>query len=313
LTDYQEEELDQVEELDNITDNRSNLTLMSTLRRPRAETMPTQSTSFPYNTATDHLSIDPTRPPPQQSCSFFDKHWLGESLQSPTTPTTDQLLKGDDNNTIASTFASLGLDEHHASPTISAPSIMQQHQQQHQQQQQIHTSHSYSSLQSLSKHQQQEWDAMTYYRGEDLRSSVANLRYQQQQQQNRPRAMSAVDQAVEDTNSHLPQRSIWYSDLNNNKQSFNQRPFLRSSNSSADLLEMIARQRKATATAANSPSGSHVAIHSEDMQSIDGLGTGWTGVSYYLTSFLIVLIIAYRILLQREEVYLHLMNTPIVV
>jgi hypothetical protein len=273
----EEEERDQVEELDDITDNRSNLILISTLRRPRAETMPTQSTSFPYNT--DHLSIDPLSQQQQQSCSFFDKHWLGESLQSPTTPTTDQLLKGDDNNTIASTFASLGLDEHHtSSPTITTPSGIQQQQQQHQHQ--IHTSHSYSSLQNLSK-QQQEWDhAMTYYRGEDLRSSVANFRYQQQ---NRPRAMSAVDQAVDDTSPHLPQRSIWYSDLNsNNKQSFNQRPFLRSSNSSADLLEMIARQRKATATAANSPSGSHVAINTEDMQSIDGLNTSggaWTGVS----------------------------------
>lgn len=286
---YQEEELDQVQELDDVTDNRSHL--VCTLRRPRAETMPTQSTAFPYNTATDHLSIDPTCPSSQQSSTFLDKHWLGESLQSPTTPTTDQLLKGDDNNTIASTFASLGLDEHNASPIITAQNRSLHHHHQHQQQQ-IHTSHSYSSLQSLSKHQQQEWDhSMTYYRGEDLRSSVANLRYQeQQQQQNRPRAMSAVDQVVDDASSHLPQRSIWYSDLNNNsKQSFNQRPFLRSSNSSADLLEMIARQRKATATATNSPIGSHIAINTEDTHSIDGLSTvaggGWTGVSHYSLYF----------------------------
>lgn len=226
-----------------------------TLRRPRAETMPTQSTS--------NLMIDPNR---QQ---HHHHHWINESIQSPTTPTTDQLLKGDDNNTIASTFASLGLDESTSSSNAA-----------------IHTSHSYSSLQTLSENHQphSEWYNTNYFRGEDLRSSVANLRFSHQQQ-NRPRAMSAVDQQQqqlqEDNSPLLPHRSIWYSDMNKQQQQqqqqFNNRPFLRSSNSSADLLEMIARQRKATATATNSPSGSHSIIMNEDM---DVNNTGWTGVMY---------------------------------
>ncbi|KAG1108432.1 hypothetical protein G6F42_015989 [Rhizopus arrhizus] len=235
------------------------------LRRPRAETMPTQSTS--------HLMIDPNR----------HHHWINESIQSPTTPTTDQLLKGDDNNTIASTFASLGLDD--TSPSSSSHAI--------------HSSHSYSSLQTLAENH--EWYNTNYFRGEDLRSSVANLRFshqqqQQQQQQNRPRAMSAVDQQQQQLLLHqqqqqqqqqqeensplLPHRSIWYSDINNKQQQqFSNRPFLRSSNSSADLLEMIARQRKATATATNSPSGSHSIIMNEDL---DIHNNGWTGVKTHL-------------------------------
>ncbi|KAI9258178.1 hypothetical protein BDA99DRAFT_515452 [Phascolomyces articulosus] len=52
--------------------------------------------------------------------------------KSPTTPTTDQLLKEDDGNTIASTLASLGLDD-----------IDKDHRRHT-----IHASHSYSSLRS---------------------------------------------------------------------------------------------------------------------------------------------------------------------
>lgn len=233
--------------------------------------MPTQSTS--------HLMIDPNR----------HHHWINESIQSPTTPTTDQLLKGDDNNTIASTFASLGLDD--TSPSSSSHAI--------------HSSHSYSSLQTLAENH--EWYNTNYFRGEDLRSSVANLRFshqqqQQQQQQNRPRAMSAVDQQQQQLLLHqqqqqqqqqeensplLPHRSIWYSDINNKQQQqFSNRPFLRSSNSSADLLEMIARQRKATATATNSPSGSHSIIMNEDL---DIHNNGWTGVKYICFHFVVVI------------------------
>ncbi|CEP19286.1 hypothetical protein [Parasitella parasitica] len=207
-----------------------------TVRRPRAETMPTQSTS--------HLMIDPNRQ---------HHHWMNETIQSPTTPTTDQLLKGDDGNTIASTFASLGLDESTSSSS---------------------TLYSFSSLQTLSENHpsQAEW----YFRSEDLRSSVANLRFSHHQQ-NRPRAMSAVDQQQQEDNSPLlPHRPIWYSDRQQQQQ-FKSRPFLRSSNSSADLLEMIARQRKTTATTTNSPNGSHSIIHSED---VDASTNGWTGDSY---------------------------------
>lgn len=245
------------------------------LRRPRAETMPTQSTSFPYNTNTNLLvNTEDKKTPlminPNHHQAFgsgiFDNdnlptqrhHWIGDILTSPTTPTTDQLLKGDDNNTIASTFASLGLNDDN--PTTSSRSSFNPHHRQV-----IHASHSYSSLQTLCENQQNDWNInagesiSSYYRGEDLRSSVANLRLQQQ---SRPRALSAVEQEQQ----QQQQRSIWYSDT----RQFN-RPFLRSSNSSADLLEMIARQRKATVT--NSPT-----IHNEDMQSIDGSGV-WTGVS----------------------------------
>ncbi|KAG2199815.1 hypothetical protein INT47_009428, partial [Mucor saturninus] len=275
------------------------------LRRPRAETMPTQSTSFPYNTnhnllvnTEDNknmpLMINPNHHHQQHHGAFgsgiFDNdnnnnnlppqqrhhhhHWIGDILTSPTTPTTDQLLKGDDNNTIASTFASLGLNDDNT-PTSTSSSRTSFHP--HPQRQVIHASHSYSSLQTLCEDQQNDWNmnagesisSSSYYRGEDLRSSVANLRLQQQQ--SRPRALSAVEQ--EQQQQQQQQRSIWYSDT----RQFN-RPFLRSSNSSADLLEMIARQRKATATATNSPT-----IHNEDMQSIDGSGV-WTGDAGSLSS-----------------------------
>lgn len=246
------------------------------LRRPRAETMPTQSTCFRYNSLVldnsnrnedkSPLTINATNqsfgsgifdndiPQSHHHHHLQQQHWMGDILTSPTTPTTDQLLKGDDNNTIASTFASLGLNDD-ASPSSSSSSARPF----------IHASHSYSSLQTLCENGQDAaaaGETVSYYRGEQLRSSVANLRLQQQQ--NRPRAQSAVEQEQQQQ-----QRSIW-SDTRN----FH-RPFLRSSNSSADLLEMIARQRKATATS-SSPT-----IMNEDMQSIDSSGV-WTGViSFY--------------------------------
>lgn len=241
--------------------------------------MPTQSTSFPYNTnnsLADYTGSDDKSPlminPNHQpfGSGIFDNndnlpqqrhhhHWIGDMLTSPTTPTTDQLLKGDDNNTIASTFASLGLNDDNV-PSSSRSGFHHR--------QIIHASHSYSSLQTLCENQQNDWNInageniSSYYRGEDLRSSVVNLRLQQQQ--SRPRALSAVEQEQQQQ-----QRSIWYSD----SRHFN-RPFLRSSNSSADLLEMIARQRKATATASNSPTMMKI---NDDMQSIDSSGV-WAGV-----------------------------------
>ncbi|GAA5802922.1 hypothetical protein HPULCUR_008397 [Helicostylum pulchrum] len=244
------------------------------LRRPRAETMPTQSTCFRYNSLVlvdntnrnddkSPLTINATTNLPFGSGIFDNdnhimpqhqqQHWMGDILTSPTTPTTDQLLKGDDNNTIASTFASLGLNDD-ASPSSSSSRSF------------IHASHSYSSLQTLCENGQDTAVSAagetisSYYRGEQLRSSVANLRLQQQ---NRPRAQSAVEQEQQQQ-----QRSIW----SDTPRNFHHRPFLRSSNSSADLLEMIARQRKATATC-SSPT-----IMNEDMQSIDSSGV-WTGES----------------------------------
>ena len=216
------------------------------LRRPRADTMPTQSTSFPYNTDYHNMPF---------GSGVFDH--LNDGLTSPTTPTTDQLLKGDNNNTIASTFASLGLNDDHTPPSSSSSHLFQPRHV-------IHASHSYSSLQALSENQQQhemtDWNT-NYYGNQDLRSSVTNLRFQHQQ---RPRALSSAEQEQEQQQQTIP-RSIWYSTSNQeNTRQFN-KPFLRSSNSSADLLEMIARQRKANAnTSNNSPI-------IEDMQSIDGV------------------------------------------
>lgn len=149
--------------------------LISSIRRPRAETMPTAT-----------ISIDTT-----------DNHFIDSTWLNPSTPTTDQLLKGDNSNTIISTFASLGLDDTATTSTL-------------------HTSHSYSSLHTLSENQQQQWYPDLY--------------------QHRPRALSAVDHQQPE---HFP--SIWH------KPNFNTtRPYLRNSNSSADLLEMMAiQQRKA--------------------------------------------------------------------
>ncbi|KAI7905310.1 armadillo-type protein [Cokeromyces recurvatus] len=250
---------------DSLNNNHDNLNL---LRRSRAETMPT---SFPYNIST-HQNSEDNR--------INLHHWNHDStntllIQSPTTPTTDQLLKGDANNTIASTFASLGLDEHHISLKKLSENM-------------IHTSHSYSSLHTLSENQQKDdWyddnnnktnESLAYFssnKGEDLRSSVAQLRLSHHM--NRPRAMSAIDPQFfmkrhqqEDTSpllmSHNP--SIWHS------SEFVSRPFLRSSSSSADLIEMMARQqRKPNVSLTSSPnSGIHPILNEED--------SGWTGDSF---------------------------------
>lgn len=134
---------------------------------------------------------------PTISIDTNDHHFMGSAWLNPTTPTTDQLLKGDNSNTIISTFASLGLDD--------SPST-------------IHTSHSYSSLNTLSENQQWYPDSL-----------------------NRPRAQSSVDNQQQQQSLVSHPTTIW------NKPSFT-RPYLRNSNSSADLLEMMARQRRTTTT-----------------------------------------------------------------
>jgi hypothetical protein len=218
------------------------------LRRPRADTMPNQSTSFPYTDRFDTLSPD-TAPSTDSDTPYLSlrsrsgsttnqlfgggifNHWIGETLQSPTSPTTtDQLLKEDDGNTIASTLASLGLDGIQERRNL------------------LHASHSYSSLSEASS--QSDWHRdMTY--GSDSSfirgSSIATMRLQAQT--GRPRALSAVDDRTEDSNPSFHHRSAWLSDsVSYQKSTATHRPFLRSSNSSADLLETIARQRKAATT-----------------------------------------------------------------
>ncbi|KAI9481043.1 MAG: armadillo-type protein [Benjaminiella poitrasii] len=216
-----------------------------TLRRPRAETMPT---SFPP------LNTTLIEPKIGLHSSWVHDHHPASTLQSPTTPTTDQLLKGDDNNTIASTFASLGLDEHQPSSSFIKKLPHRT----------IHTSHSYSSLHTLSENQQENEEEVSLpylTKGEDLRSSVAQLRLSHHI--NRPRAMSAIDpqflkrQQDDSINPHGA-ANIWHSDM------IIHRPFLRSSNSSADLLEMMARQQQRKTSVTN-PSN----VLNEDSHSVD--------------------------------------------
>ncbi|KAL0088011.1 armadillo-type protein, partial [Phycomyces blakesleeanus] len=199
-------------------DRKTHLHLeLSPLRRPRADTMPSQSTAFLYipeallsldtNIGTNPIGNHPF------GGGIFNSSFLadGTQLLSPTTPTTDQLMKGDDNNTITSTLASLGLQDD--MPWRAQPSQVPS-----------------------------QVPLITTTGGEEEASSsipttlpsIASVRLQQSQ--GRPRAISM---GTHHSNfSHPNKHNLQY----HNRPSRN---LLRSSNSSADLLEMIARQRKA--------------------------------------------------------------------
>lgn len=161
--------------------------------------------------------------PNNSNTTFLDPSLIqptfGNSLFNPQTtasiwgdtPVSEQLLTEDD-HTIASTFASLGLDEDTNRRTI-------------------HTSHSYSSLQFLSQQQQQQPFIKRHPSIVDFRLHPGN----------RPRAMSAVDPHRQPEENL--QKTIWQSEIRHLCSSEHRRPFLRNSTSSADLLEMMARQR----------------------------------------------------------------------
>ncbi|KAI9284735.1 hypothetical protein BC943DRAFT_325493 [Umbelopsis sp. AD052] len=109
----------------------------STARRPRADTMPSLSTEFPYTDrqlpylslsllpSSTPASVPPrnrsgsaTLPPPESSQAFHSgifssPSWISQNQYvTPPTPTTDQMMKEDyAADTIASTMASLGLDD----------------------------------------------------------------------------------------------------------------------------------------------------------------------------------------------------------
>ncbi|CAO3662070.1 unnamed protein product [Rhizopus microsporus] len=208
------------------------------LCRPRAETAPPDPV-IPNNMR------NPTH---VFTSSLFNAQsqplWDGQ----PHSPTSDQLLREDSHHTIASTFASLGLDD---SRTLDNRRT-------------IHASHSYSSLQFLAEtHQQQQQQQIPYDSFLKQRPPLMDLRLQG----NRPRAMSAVDSLEEQQQQdHSPFQSIWHPrlPLENNIR----RPFLRNSNSSADLLEMMARQRKAS-TASSSP------IYHQDEPELATPPTAW--------------------------------------
>ncbi|KAI7853056.1 hypothetical protein BDC45DRAFT_174934 [Circinella umbellata] len=200
--------------------------------------------------------------------------------KSPTTPTTDQLLKGDDGNTIASTLASLGLDD-----------VERDHRRHT-----IHASHSYSSLHTWYNNQSQSsstqqgstdiepWplssSTATNSRGTGLGGTHNHHDHPTPHHHHHPRPAStshpqglmmtgvasklqaqrprAISMSVADnrppfennSNNYLSphHRSIWQP----HQKQIVRRPQegatmrLRSSNSSADLLEMMARQKHRT-------------------------------------------------------------------
>ncbi|KAI8364829.1 armadillo-type protein [Choanephora cucurbitarum] len=237
-------------------EERNNLNLISHLRRPRAETMPTQSSPFSYSTPLldRNLILDPITHNHYSigNLEIQQPTWLP---QSPPTPTADQLFKGGNTNTIANSFASFGLDEHQ--PNTSGRPLYQ-------------SNHSYNSLQTLPEHQHhpmyhfKQHENPPYFKPEDLRSPTTNFRFSQQ---NRPRAMSAVDQQNQQTSFFSEE--MWYSpNLKHPLQQLN-RPLLRPSNSSNDILEMRHRQRKTTTNLSS-------ALMNEDIQNAD-LSPGWTG------------------------------------
>jgi len=108
----------------------------SAARRPRADTMPSLSTEFPYTdrqlpnlslsllpsstpspTPPRNRSGSATLPPPEASQPFHSgifssSTWIPHTeYVTPPTPTTEQMLKEECADTIASTMASLGLDD----------------------------------------------------------------------------------------------------------------------------------------------------------------------------------------------------------
>ncbi|CDS07619.1 hypothetical protein LRAMOSA01568 [Lichtheimia ramosa] len=288
----------------------------SSIRRPRADTMPSQSTAFPY-LSTDPATIAalsktsaakdvlPTRsvattskqvvPPSSSSAAslrtrsgsvtlppslanpfgegIFSNNWGREHVQSPTTPTTDQLLEGE-GNTIASTLAQLGLDD--------------ERDKRHT----IHTRHSYSSLRSVANwHHPQRHSGHEGVMDTPWRQSAATTTSQAppisesmmpfpavaespnidpslimakfQSQTGRPRAISmsvagscyahphqpTANSSTDDLSRNLlspSYRSIWHPPLRHRYQHNPSR--LRTSNSSADLLELMARQRTSLVT-----------------------------------------------------------------
>lgn len=288
----------------------------SSIRRPRADTMPSQSTAFPY-LSTDPATIAalsktsaakdvlPTRsvattskqvvPPSSSSAAslrtrsgsvtlppslanpfgegIFSNNWGREHVQSPTTPTTDQLLEGE-GNTIASTLAQLGLDD--------------ERDKRHT----IHTRHSYSSLRSVANwHHPQRHSGHEGVMDTPWRQSAAATTSQAppisesmmpfpavaespnidpslimakfQSQTGRPRAISMsvagscyahphqppANSSTDDLSRNLlspSYRSIWHPPLRHRYQHNPSR--LRTSNSSADLLELMARQRTSLVT-----------------------------------------------------------------
>ncbi|KAG1046595.1 hypothetical protein G6F43_010925 [Rhizopus delemar] len=190
------------------------------IRRPRSETVPTQPLysldMIPNNNNTTFL--DPSLIQPTFGSSLFNPQTTASIWGD--TPVSEQLLTEDD-HTIASTFASLGLDEDTNRRTI-------------------HTSHSYSSLQFLSQQQQQQHQQQQQQQQPFIKRhpSIVDFRLQQG---NRPRAMSAVDPHRQPEENL--QKNIWQSEIRHLRSSEHRRPFLRNSTSSADLLEMMARQR----------------------------------------------------------------------
>ncbi|KAI9315103.1 hypothetical protein BX666DRAFT_1959433 [Dichotomocladium elegans] len=279
--------------------------------RSRADTMPSQSTSFPY---TSPIELTLQFPPAVTmasaaitsrnrsgsatfgnspfgegiftSASNVNNNWGsndGITVQSPTTPTTAQLLEGE-GNTIASTLASLGLDDERADKRQPAYSTLSHSSQRS----------SWRLNSSATEHQQENqqmthtdaWGppiAETMVAFPATAMAVESLNIDQsyvidkfQPQTGRPRAISmsvtgsgsaghqhVFTSAPEGTslgrNSNLlapPYRSIWHptataathqlpARLRSSSSSSNnhERPVLRTSSSSADLLELMARQR----------------------------------------------------------------------
>ncbi|KAI8355680.1 hypothetical protein BD560DRAFT_426570 [Blakeslea trispora] len=237
-----------------------NLYLISHLRRPRAETMPTQSSPFSYNTPLIDRSfiLDPMTRPHYSLNNAEAQHstWIP---QSPPTPTADQLFRGNNADSIANSFASFGLDEHQQA-NIPERAL---HQSNH-----AHSNPSYTS-QTLPEHQLhfKQPEHLSYFRPEDLRSSAANFRLSHQ---NRPRAMSAVDQQNQQLS--LFSEDMWgLPNIKHPSQQSN-RPSLRSSNSSTDILEMRHRQRKIGTDL-------YSTRMNEDIQNTDHSG-GWTGDTF---------------------------------
>ncbi|CAO3631121.1 unnamed protein product [Cunninghamella blakesleeana] len=257
--------------------------------RRRADTMPSQSSNFPYDRVNEnYLTAVAAATNPTSSDHYHHQQsnnnnsnnnnasrnrsgsiqtpftpgifntWLNDSIQSPTSPTTtDQLLRGDANHTITSTLASLGLDDNDTSIN---------HHLNYQQHHMLHTSKSNSSLHSSEWVQQQ---SSNYGFTSNSPSSVEmklkgnttpsmNNNSIPSSQLLRPRAtsMSVAEDHDNRYSSSLSSGSdsprmvhpsLWqynhrYSQSPSQLQA-NHHPLLRMSNSSADLIETMARQR----------------------------------------------------------------------
>ncbi|KAI8989940.1 hypothetical protein BDB01DRAFT_779383 [Pilobolus umbonatus] len=255
------------------------LSSLFTQRRPRAETMPTHYVSNIDSSVVDHSRVDNNTPnvdtrndisAVHSFGSGIFNHWMNDMHIS--TPTTEQLLTCDD-NTIASTFASLGLDDDRPEHLVNINTYHNNHNKYS-----THPNRSFTSIRSHvdNNHDWNNNDNNPIIRHDNIYSSSLKILGTH----GRPRALSAVDDRVIQEDYTQLNEGLWNTESSKHhhailhqKNNDQHKSFLRTSHSSADLLESISRQRKNTSIAPSPKASNKPSINYDYIQSIDT----WSG------------------------------------